>query len=95
MRKLLLVCLILAAFCSGLFGGMMLNVHAEEKEESRLFFTSIQIQQGDSLWDIAEKYAEGSGYTVSEYVEEMKRMNGLRGDDIHAGSYLTVIYQNE
>lgn len=94
MKKLLIALMMAAAFASGLFGQTLLNVHAEEEHVTGLnrYFTSIQIQKGDSLWDIASRYSQGSDYTVPEYVAELKQMNGLRYEDIHSGEYLTVVY---
>lgn len=94
MKKLLIVLMMVAAFTFGLFSQTLLNVHAEEEEQPELtrYFTSIQIQRGDSLWDIASRYSQGSGYSVQEYIEELKRMNGLRHENIHSGEYLTVVY---
>lgn len=94
MKRLLIAMMIAAAFCSGLFGHTLMSAHAEEKESAQLsrYFTSIQIRQGDSLWDIAGKYAPETGYSVQEYMEELKRMNGLRDEKIHSGEYLTVLY---
>lgn len=94
MRKLLIALLMAAAFASGLFSQTLLNVHAQEEETLELnrYFTSIQIQNGDSLWDIASRYSRGSGYSIQEYVDELKRMNGIQHEDIHSGEYLTVVY---
>ena len=94
MKKLFIILMMAAAFTFGFFSQNLLSVHAEEEEvpERNRYFTSIQIQNGDSLWDIARRYSEGSGYSQQEYVEELKRMNGLRHDHIHSGEYLTVVY---
>ena len=94
MKKLLVVLMMIAAFGSGFFGHTLLNVHAEEEEilDQNRYYTSIQITQGDSLWNIASHYAAGSSYTTQEYLEELKRMNGLKEEKIHSGEYLTVMY---
>lgn len=94
MKKLVLFFFIIAAFCSGFWGRTVLNVHAEESQvsEKSLYYTSIQIKQGDNLWSVANRYAEGSGYTTEEYIEELKRMNRLSGEQIRSGEYLTVSY---
>ena len=78
-------------------GGRRLRVHAQNEQRVVLkrYYTSVQIQQGDSLWKYAEEYGKGSGYSKKEYVEELKRMNGLTRDEIHAGRYLTVVYFSE
>lgn len=93
-RSFLIAFLMALAFCSGFFGHTLLSAHAEEKPAPALkpYYTSVQIQHNDSLWDIAQRYAEGSGYTVRQYVSELKRMNHLSSDHIHAGEFLTVVY---
>lgn len=94
LRNLMIAFLMILAFCSGFFGHTLLNAHAEEEFVKPLnrYYTSIQLQQGDNLWDIAGQYLEGSGYSKKEYVEELKRMNGLKSEKIHSGEYLTVVY---
>ncbi len=96
-RRLVIALLMVAAFCSGFFGHTLLSAHAEEKKAPELnrYYTSIQLKRGDSLWDIAQTYAEGSGYTTQEYVNELKRINRLHSEDIHSGEYLTIVYFDE
>lgn len=97
MKNLLIIILMILAFCSGFFGHTLLSAHAEEKALKPLnkYYTSIQLRQGDNLWDIARTYSKGSGFTTAEYVEELKRMNGLVGEEIHSGEFLTVVYYTE
>ena len=73
---------------------LMMNARAEEAQlpELKRYYTSVQLHKGDSLWDLAEQYRVGSGYSRTEYVEELKRMNGLKSEQIHSGEYLTVVY---
>ncbi|MCI6886243.1 MAG: LysM peptidoglycan-binding domain-containing protein [Lachnospiraceae bacterium] len=94
LRNLTIILLMILAFCSGFFGHTLLSAYAKEKSvrPRNRYYTSVQLRQGDSLWEIARKYSEGSGYSVDEYVEELKRMNGLKGEAIHSGEYLTVVY---
>lgn len=93
-RNLVVVLLMILAFCSGFFGHTLLNAHAEEQyvKNTNRYYTSIQLKQGDNLWDIAGRYLEGSGYSKQEYVEVLKQMNGLHSEQIHSGEYLTVVY---
>ena len=94
MRGLVIAVLMVLAFLSGFFGRTLVSAYAEEEyiKPVKRYYTSIQLQAGDSLWDIAEEYMDGSGYSKKEYVEVLKRMNGLSSDRIHAGQYLTVGY---
>ncbi len=94
LRNFIIILLMLAAFCSGFFGHILLSAHAEEPatEPKNRYYTSVQLKKGDSLWDIAREYYSESDYSLTEYVDELKRMNGLTGDRIHSGEYITVVY---
>ena len=56
------------------------------------YYTSICLEEGDTLWSIAVRYNVHSNKSTEEYVRELRRMNGLSDDTIHAGHYLTVSY---
>lgn len=56
------------------------------------YYTSIQVQAGDTLWSIAQQYAPSSEISQQDYVDEIISMNHLQGDTIHAGDYLTISY---
>ena len=56
------------------------------------YYTSIRIEEGDSLWSLAKKYGAGSDRDTLNYVRELRQINRLAGDTIHTGHYLTVIY---
>ncbi len=93
-RNVMVVILMVLAFCSGFFGRGLLSAHAEEEiiPELNCYYGSIQIRRGDSLWDIARTYSPNTDYSTQEYVEELKRLNKLDSEEIHAGQYLTVVY---
>ena len=55
-------------------------------------YTSIEIQSGDSLWSIASEYMTEEYGSFQEYMKEIKSLNGLRSDEIHAGKFLVVPY---
>ncbi len=82
------------ALCTMFTTVNLLNSQAEEQKSSpyHKYYTSIQIQDGDSLWSIAEEYRTHSGKSAAEYVCDLKEMNSLSSDTIHAGHYLTIYY---
>lgn len=52
--------------------------------------TSVQIEEGDSLWSIAKEHYSDEFYSLTAFISEIKRMNGLTSDTVYAGSYILV-----
>jgi len=52
--------------------------------------TSVQIEEGDSLWSLASEYYTEEFSSIANYITEIKRMNGLSSDMLYAGSYLLI-----
>lgn len=80
----LMFCVIALVFVS--------NSNAQEEHENYKYYTSIQIQEGDSLWAIAQEYGSVAHIDCHDYIAEVKEINHLQGDEIHSGQYLTVPY---
>lgn len=61
------------------------------------YYTSIAVENGDTLWQIASEYMEVE-YTslkyssIQEYINEIRSLNHLIDDKITAGEYLTIPY---
>lgn len=79
---------------SGFFGRSLMYVMAEEETGSspEKYYTSIHLEEGDTLWSIAQTYCADSDESVEEYVRELRQINSLSDDHIDAGHYLTVRY---
>jgi cell division protein YceG involved in septum cleavage len=98
MRKNKLVVVGVAIFCIIMFTGFLMSgflSNADNKhpsEESYKYYTSIQIEKGDTLWDIASRYMSEEYLSAETYVQEVKKINSLEDDTIHYGRYLTVPY---
>lgn len=65
---------------------------AKASVESYKYYTSIQVKQGDSLWSIAGNYISADYTDMNDYIDEIKDLNHLSSDAIHAGEYLLVPY---
>ncbi len=52
--------------------------------------TSVQIKEGDSLWSLASQYYTEEYSSLTEYITEIKRMNGLSSDVLFAGNYILL-----
>ena len=68
---------------------------AECSTEKSKKLTSVCIEEGDSVWSIAENYYTEECGSMKEYVKEITKTNHLESSDsIHAGCYLVVPYYN-
>jgi len=52
--------------------------------------TSVQIEEGDSLWSLASQYYSEEFSSITNYITEIKRMNGITSDVLYAGNYLLI-----
>ena len=64
----------------------------EEAPVEHRYYKSIEIQPGDTLWGIAEEFMTDEYSSVNEYINEVKKINGLDSDDIQDSQYLTIAY---
>lgn len=88
-----MVCTLMTATVSTvciLFG--TINTQAATAETSYKYYTAIQIQKGDTLWDIANEYMTMEYMTVNDYIREVCTINRIDANEIHSGQYLTIPY---
>lgn len=69
-----------------------INAQAATAQISYKYYTSVQIQKGDTLWTIAGDYITDDYADMNEYIDELRALNHIQEDRIHAGEYLTVPY---
>lgn len=73
--------------------GSMRMVRADESMQYDKSFMSIEVESGDTLTSIATEYAISAAH-YHDYIEEVKSINNLKDDTIHAGCYLMIpVYQ--
>ena len=79
-----------------MFGSNLLassNSNASNEAVLYKYYTSIEVQSGDTLWTIADQYlANNEEEGKSDYIDEVIAMNQLADGTIHAGDYITVPY---
>ena len=56
------------------------------------YFVCIDIEEGDTLWSIADTYISEEYSSLDEYVEEIMELNALTDDKIYCGATLVVPY---
>ena len=95
-QRALVIAVTLSVIVCGVFVGSSIMASGRSKASdahtSFKYYTSIEIEQGDSLWAIACTYMGQEYDSVQDYIHEVKVLNNLKSDDIHSGQYLTIPY---
>lgn len=68
------------------------TVTAERSLARTKTITSVEIQQGDTLWSIAKDHITDEYNDINDYIEEIMYTNNLNSDKIHAGNHIIVPY---
>ena len=93
-QRCLLAIIVIIIVSLGILLGTGIRVLASSDKPTGNFkyYKSICIEEGDTLWDIAEEYMDGMDMSHEEYIREICELNNICKDDIHAGDYIIVSY---
>ncbi len=93
-RRIFLVVLtvVLVLLLTVSYHAILSEATAKDKDISYKYYTSIEIQYGDSLWSLAKEYAGEEYASAEDYVHEVMQINHLREENLIAGQYLIIPY---
>lgn len=94
-KKITIVITLFLFFECFLFGSFLSLAQNTRAEEPVMFkcYKSIVIQPGDSLWSLAENYADSESRSeIKSYIRELKEINQLDSEKIQTGEHLIVSY---
>jgi len=94
-QKMVIGVLIALLISLGILLGTSVNTLASSSADVssyNKYYTSIRIESGDTLWEIADEYVDNLNVSKAEYIDEICRVNGIAEDEIHAGDYIVVPY---
>src|SRR5690606_41807216 len=67
--------------------GLFILFSSEQKENTNV---SIKVEQGDSIWSIAENYADSLGLSTNEVVQLIEKENKIYYKSIKTGVRITI-----
>lgn len=68
------------------------QVNASSVKEETICYKTIQVEDGDTLWTLADQYMGEHSFDRQQYINEVKEMNHLSDDTIESGAYLMIPY---
>lgn len=98
-QKMFIALVIVLLASLGILFGTSMNALASPKADVasyNKYYTSVKIESGDTLWNIASEYIDNFNISKEEYIDEVCSLNGISENEIHAGDYIVVpYYSNE
>jgi cell division protein YceG involved in septum cleavage len=96
-QKRMIALIVIAIIFFGILLGTGISALASNDKATGQYkyYKSICIEEGDTLWDIAGKYVEGTDMDRYDYIQEICDLNGIHAEEIHAGDYIIVSYYSD
>lgn len=95
-RKMFFIFLLTLLMMFGIgvgFGTLLTRAEEPEKEPAYKYYTNIEIQSGDTLWEIADSYMDSAHYmSRTDYINEVMSINHMVTDRLIAGQKMIVPY---
>lgn len=92
-KCLTLAVAVFAAFCMALVCTISYNSISSNANDGFKYYTSVIVEAGESLWDIAEDYMNGHYDSRDNYIAEVRSINHLdENGTVIAGQTLIVPY---
>ncbi len=90
----LLVATLVLIFAVGVgFGTLLTRAQEPAAQDEYKYYTSIEIEKGDTLWSIADTYMDAAHYASrSDYISEVMSLNHMGDSSIVSGQNLIVPY---
>lgn len=63
-----------------------------EKKQIYKYYTSVEVESGDTLWSLADNYIAQYNIDKTDYISEVCSLNQLQDGQIHAGQHIIVAY---
>ena len=68
------------------------QVKASSVKAENIYYKTVEVEEGDTLWDLADRYMGEKSFSRQESIEQVKELNHLSGEMIESGAYLMVPY---
>lgn len=83
------------AFGIILFGSIHIFASSTDNRPFNKYYTSVRVQDGDTVWSIADRYIDDASVDKRDYVDEVCKLNNLTDGQIHSGDYIVVSYYSQ
>ena len=61
----------------------------EKEVQTKTYYECVQVQKGDTIWEIAEEY-KMDGEDIEHMIDEIMELNGMKNANVRAGESIIV-----
>ena len=61
----------------------------EKSVQTKTYYECVQVQKGDTIWEIAEEY-KMDGEDIEHMIDEIMELNGMKNANVRAGESIVV-----
>ena len=83
------------AFVIILCGSIHIFASSTDNRPYNKYYTSVRVEDGDTVWSIADKYIDGYAIDKRDYVDEVCKLNNLSDGQVNSGDYIVVSYYSQ
>lgn len=95
-QRIMVIAVLAVTACALIGFGSFLGSSTQASDDTNYkYYTSVEVKNGDTLWDIASEHITEEYKSLQEYVIEVKALNGLQSDSIKSGQSLVIPYYSE
>lgn len=93
--KCMVLSVVLVAFI-GIYGILAVNASDTQNTPKKpvKYYTSITVNSGDTLWDIAKEY-KPADCSMTSYINEVMLLNDMGTSMIYAGQNIIIYYMSD
>ncbi|HKM33288.1 MAG TPA: LysM peptidoglycan-binding domain-containing protein [Lachnospiraceae bacterium] len=89
---LLSLTIILVLVLSISYHAILSEANTGDEETNYKYYTSVEVNYGESLWSIAEAHIGSEYASAKDYIHEVMEINHLEDEYVSAGQYLVIPY---
>ncbi len=95
-RNTITLCALLIILVAASFAFTAKTASADNTDNKRYkYYTSIEINDGDTLWSIAEEHMTEEYSSVKAYIKEVQSLNHMSGTKIVCGTSIVIPYYSD
>ena len=93
MKNVKLVAIVILVIALAVGGVMVGRPHEKTIDNNDYYYLSYEIKYGDTYWSIAKEYKMPDD-DIREWINEVKKINGVNSDYLRSGGHLIVLVKN-